>query len=203
MADFAKAFRKTIEFEGGYVDDPDDPGGETYRGIARRVNPGWEGWKTIDRARKKDDFPRILDNDARLQAAVRRFYKREYWDRFQGDAMASQEVADELLDTGVNLGVSSAVTFLQAALNILNRNQRLYPDIPEDGVCGPGTLDTIVRYLRHDPVEFLLRVANILQGMHYIALMKQNPTLEKYARGWLARTIARSGHTGGKVGLSA
>lgn len=187
MADFGKAYAKTLEFEGGYVFDPDDGGGETYRGIARRFNPGWEGWKTIDRLKGKPDFPQNLENIAPLQEAVRKFFKQHYWDRFQGDLIVSQEIADELFDTGVNLGVTKAVTFLQTALNILNRNQTLYPDIAEDGCCGPVTLEAIDRYLQNDPVEYLLKIANILQGMHYIAFMKKSPTQEKYARGWLDR----------------
>ncbi|MFM7564688.1 MAG: glycosyl hydrolase 108 family protein, partial [Planctomycetota bacterium] len=39
MADFAIAFDETMINEGGYVDDPDDRGGETYRGVARRFHP--------------------------------------------------------------------------------------------------------------------------------------------------------------------
>ncbi|MDD4050452.1 MAG: glycosyl hydrolase 108 family protein [candidate division Zixibacteria bacterium] len=187
MASFGIAYQKTLEFEGGYVFDPDDGGGETYRGIARRFNPGWDGWKTIDRARGTADFPQNLDSIEPLQAAARKFYKQHYWDRFQGDMIVSQEIADELFDTGVNLGVTRAVTFLQAALNILNRNQTLYQDIADDGSCGPETLEAIGRYLQNDPVEYLLKIANILQGMHYIAFMKKNPMQEKYARGWLAR----------------
>ena len=48
MADFNKAYKATMGHEGGYVDDPADKGGETYKGIARRYNPGWGGWKQID-----------------------------------------------------------------------------------------------------------------------------------------------------------
>ena len=39
---------KTLETEGGYVNDPSDSGGETYCGIARNSNPKWEGWKIVD-----------------------------------------------------------------------------------------------------------------------------------------------------------
>ena len=187
MADFGKAYEKTLAFEGEYAFDPDDPGGETYRGIARRFNPGWEGWKTIDRTKRMAGFPENLESIGPLQTAVRKFYKQHYWDRFQGDMIASQEIANELFDASVNLGVTRAVTFLQTGLNVLNRDQSLYPDVVEDGLCGPRTLEALTRYLQHDSVEYLLKVANILQGMHYIAIMKKSPTQEKYARGWLDR----------------
>ncbi|MBW1801582.1 MAG: hypothetical protein JRJ85_12745, partial [Deltaproteobacteria bacterium] len=44
MAKFDEAFEKTTAIEGGYVFDPDDAGGETYKGISRRFNPSWGGW---------------------------------------------------------------------------------------------------------------------------------------------------------------
>lgn len=193
MADFTIAFQKTLAFEGGYVCDPDDPGGETYRGIARRFNPDWEGWKTVDRVKGRADFPGCLDNRGALQGAVREFYKQRFWDRFQGDLIVSQEAADELFDTSVNLGVTQAVTFLQTALNVLNRNQTLYLDVVEDGLCGPKTLEALSKYLRSDRVDYLITVANILQGLHYIALMKRYPVQEKYARGWLKRVCFDAG----------
>ena len=39
MADFNDAFDETMGHEGGYVNDSNDAGGETYRGISRRFNP--------------------------------------------------------------------------------------------------------------------------------------------------------------------
>lgn len=192
MADFARAFRKTIRFEGGYVNDPDDPGGETYRGIARRDHPGWEGWPVIDAAKSSPGFPGCLDRRKTLQEAVRLFYRQQYWDRIRGDSIASQEVADEVFEAGVNLGVRRAVTFLQTALNVLNRRQTLYTDVVEDGVCGPDTLAALEAYLQTEPPELVITVANILQGMHYITLMQQNAVREKYARGWLGRVTIRS-----------
>lgn len=187
MADFARAFRKTMRYEGGYVNDPDDSGGETYHGIARRFNPGWEGWRTVDEAKKAGGFPECLDRHDALQRAVKEYYKQRCWDRFQGDSIASQAVADELFDTSVNLGVTRAVAFLQTALNVLNRNQSLYGDLFEDGVCGPRTLQALETYLRGDSPEILITVANILQGMHYITRMKGSPAQQKFARGWLKR----------------
>jgi lysozyme family protein len=189
MADFTPAYERTMRFEGGYVNDPDDPGGETYRGITRRFNPGWEGWQMIDKARNAPDFPVCLDRLKALEKAVSKLYKQLYWDRFQGDSIACQDVADELFDTSVNLGVTRAVTFLQTALNVLNRNQTLYGDIIEDGICGPMTLKALEAYLRTEPPELLITVANILQGMHYIVSMRQSPVLEKFARGWLQRVV--------------
>lgn len=47
---FLKSYDILIKHEGGYVNDPDDKGGETYKGIARKFNPDWKGWKIIDKS---------------------------------------------------------------------------------------------------------------------------------------------------------
>lgn len=187
MADFDQALAPVLAHEGGYVNDPDDLGGETYKGVARRFNASWSGWRRIDLAKRQRGFPASLARDRALQAAVREFYKQHYWDKFQGDDIPNQDVADELFDTGVNLGVTRAVTFLQKALNVLNRNGALYPDLVADGAFGPRSLAALTAYLDRDSAAYLLKVLNILQGMHYIEFMTQSPVQEKYARGWLKR----------------
>ncbi|HKQ29911.1 MAG TPA: glycosyl hydrolase 108 family protein [Burkholderiales bacterium] len=187
MASFKKALPHILANEGRYVDDPDDRGGETYKGVARQFNPDWPGWKAIDRARKRRNFPANLERNVSLQRQVREFYKQHYWDKLQGDVLSDQSLADELFDTAVNLGVARAVTFLQRALNVLNRNAALYADLAEDGVFGQRSLAAITAYLKRDKVADLLKVLNILQGMHYIEFMTKSPDQEKYARGWLKR----------------
>lgn len=191
MANFKQAFQITLGHEGGYVFDPDDAGGETYRGIARRYHPSWPGWGNIDKLKQQTDSPRqlnrLLGKDEDLQQQIHDFYKQNYWDPFQGDLVESQDLAEELFDTGVNMGVQHAVRFLQEGLNLLNRNQKSFKDILEDGKSGPATLGALCAYLAKDPPEHLLKIMNILQGMHYIESMRKSPTQEKYARGWLKR----------------
>jgi len=188
MADFRIAFNKTGAFEGEYSNDPDDAGGETYRGIARQHHPEWEGWVMIDKYDKTAaDFPAVLKRDQALSVSVEAFYKIKFWDKFLGDHIPAQEIADEMFDTGVNMGTGRAVKFLQEGLNILNRNEVLYEDIKVDGDFGTNTLRTLKTYLAKDDSMYLMKVMNILQGMHYINYMKQAPVQEKYARGWLKR----------------
>jgi lysozyme family protein len=187
VANFDKAYALTMGHEGGYAKDADDLGGETYRGIARKFNSGWAGWAKVDKAKRGRGFPASLDRDAALQADVAAFYKQHYWDKFQGDAIPSQPIADELFDTGVNMGIARAVEFLQRALNVLNRNEKLYADLVPDGLFGPNTLRAVRAYLKADKPELLLKILNVLQGMHYIDFMTKSPVQEKYARGWFKR----------------
>lgn len=188
MADFKEAFELVMAHEGGYVDDPDDWGAETYRGISRRYHPGWTGWVGIDQLKKEPGFPGNLKDEMRLNEQVRVFYQAHYWDRFQGNHIPDQDLANKLFDIAVNMGVHRAVLFLQQGLNLLNRNERLYADIVEDGLLGPGTKRAIEGYMiQEGDFEFLLKIINILQGSHYIKTMQKSPVQEKFARGWLKR----------------
>lgn len=189
MAEFSTAFDITSAHEGGYANDPLDRGGETYRGIARVHHPAWAGWKRIDARRGKPGFPKVLDQDSALQTDVKTFYKNEFWDRFAGDDLPDQAVANELYDTAVNMGVRRAVRFLQSSLNLLNRNQRDYEDLIVDGWLGDKTLAALSKLLRKDRrSDPLVKMMNIQQGARYVEIMVGDASQERFARGWIKRT---------------
>jgi lysozyme family protein len=188
MADFNEAYAITAAHEGGYANDPVDRGGETYRGIARVHHPDWSGWKRVDAQRGKTGFPKSLDKDRTLQANVKDFYKRNYWDRFDGDALPDQAVANELYDTAVNMGVRRAVRFLQSALNLLNRDQRDYKDLIVDGWFGSKTMTALETLLKKDrSSDALVKLMNIQQGARYVEIMARDASQERFARGWIKR----------------
>ena len=189
MAEFEKAFKNTMGHEGGYSADPDDRGGETYRGISRRYHPSWPGWDIVDNYKDEPGFPSNMKSDSELGHYVEFFYKEHYWDRFLGDFITSQVVAEEMFDTAVNMGVSRAVKFLQTGLNVLNRNEKNYRNLVVDGKIGKNTLNALKRLLSVSSKEeaYLYKVINILQGGHYISFMTKSEKQEKFARGWLNR----------------
>jgi len=184
MADFKIAFQKTMGHEGGYSNDPLDYGGETYKGISRVYHPSWSGWKVIDDAKQDSNFPANLDSNEDLQKAVESFYKERYWDVNRLDEMP-QAVAEELFDTGVNMGISRAAKFLQSALNYMNRNGSLFADLFVDGKIGPATLSALSKCTSDEDV--LLAILNALQGRHYLKIMDKDPVQKRYARGWFRR----------------
>lgn len=187
MAMFNEAYEITLSHEGGYSNDSDDAGGETYKGISRKYHPSWHGWKIVDGAKSTPTFPDCIKYDSELNSLIMEFYKANYWDRFWGDQIISQAIANEVFDTAVNMGVTRAVKFLQSGLNLLNRNQLNYSDIVEDGKFGRASMNALTSYSYMDDESHLLKILNVLQGMHYINYMKKSPTQEKYARGWMAR----------------
>lgn len=193
MADFSQAFEKTMGNEGGYSDNPADRGGETYKGIARKFHKDWEGWATIDALKQAEgtggDFEDKLAADDQLQQLVEDFYKKKFWDNMKGDNIPDQAIADQLFDLGVNMGTGTVVKFLQEGLNLLNRNQKDYPDIAVDGGLGTKTLETLDMFLEleNNNPAYLLKMMGLLQGNRYIEIMKRDPTQQVFARGWLNR----------------
>ena len=115
MADFKKALKRTARYEGGYVDDPQDLGGETYKGISRKANPTWSGWEIIDAHKKKSPsgFKKLLDADKDLQLSVDKLYMSNYWAQVRGCDINSQALAEEIFDMAVNACVSRAIKFAQ------------------------------------------------------------------------------------------
>ena len=112
MANFDKEFDKLILAEGGYVNDSDDAGGETYLGISRKNNPDWIGWKTIDNIKNKYGVKNLtekLKQNNTLTDSVKSLYKERYWDVLELDDIPSQKIAHQLFDTAVNTGVKRAI----------------------------------------------------------------------------------------------
>ncbi|MDP3643078.1 MAG: glycosyl hydrolase 108 family protein [Bacteroidota bacterium] len=91
MADFKKAFLLILANEGGYVNDAADPGGETYKGVSRKMHPTWLGWHIIDLIKEKPGFPDSLQSaDAieikkQLDYEVSSFYYTHFWLKINGE----------------------------------------------------------------------------------------------------------------------
>lgn len=186
MADFETAFNITDQSEGKYDNDKDDRGGETYRGRARRFNPEWPGWRIIDSMKARKDFPKCLDTNEELQRLVKESYRQIEWNGIMGDKIPNQVIANEVYDNAVNMGVRKSIEYLQRTINILNRNQRDYPDIKVDGAIGNQTLEALKVCIKKKTVSRVLNVINGFQVKHYLILMERNPQDEKWV-GWFNR----------------
>lgn len=114
---FDQAFDKLISHEGGYVNDPRDPGGETKFGISKRSYPD------VDIANLKLEQAKAI-------------YLRDYWQRARCDELTLVEpsLAFQVFDTAVNSGIGQAIRLLQRALGVA-----------DDGVMGPLTIAAINR----------------------------------------------------------
>jgi lysozyme family protein len=184
MAQFEPAHAITAANEGGYANNKLDRGGETWKGVARNFWPNWPGWLLVDEQRRQPGFPKNLWGSTDLQRHVLSFYKVNFWNVLKLDSVASQAIANELYDTGVNTGTGTAGTFLQRALNLTNKNGTLYADLVVDGKVGPATLSALNK---HPNPPLVLKVLNVLQGAHYVKIAEANRTQEAFMQSWMAR----------------
>lgn len=185
MGNFDKAFQITLGHEGGYSNDANDPGGETIYGVARTKNPTWEGWPLLDNFKKdKINFPKNALADSSILSHVKALYKKKYWDVHLLDTLNSQEIANELFDTGINQGTGKAASFLLLALDLLNRGGKDYADVSQDGIVNPSDITAVNIHKRP---QNILKTLNGLQFMHYYTITRSNPKFEDYFNGWLNR----------------
>lgn len=186
MTNFEICYMNTNQLEGGYANNKNDKGGETYRGIARNIWPNWPGWKIVDAAKAAQNFPESLDENEMLQQLIHSFYRVEFWNEINGDLITNIDVAKEVYDNAVNLGVGTSTKYLQRSLNVLNRNQIKYDDVVVDGDIGKKTIVAIDQCIKVNGVKRLVNVINAFQVKHYLELMEKNPTQEEFV-GWLNR----------------
>ena len=122
MAVFEKAFAKTVAAEGGYVNNPNDRGGETYMGITRKNYPKLKMWATIDKLKNilsKRDLNSKLSKDEDIQKEVKEVYKKNYWTPLKLDLINSQRVANEFFDISVNCGTKAAIKSMQRTAGLV------------------------------------------------------------------------------------
>lgn len=136
MADFKKAYAKVKKFEGGYANNPNDRGGETYAGIARVHFPHWSGWTIVDKYKESEhsskELNKVLQGNGQLTSMVENFYAWNFWALIRGDDIKNQLIADNIMDFAVNSGVYRAVKYAQRIVNTT-----------EDGVMGAKTVKAI------------------------------------------------------------
>lgn len=130
-ANFDFCVGEVLKYEGGYVDDPHDPGGPTNHGITRCT---WEGW--VGHVVSSGSFKDLKESD------VKPLYKAKYWDVCRCDNLPAG-VDFVVFDTAVNSGPTKAAKILQQCLNM-----------PVDGIIGMHTIEAAWAY---DPVKLVHR----------------------------------------------
>jgi lysozyme family protein len=159
MASFKAAIGHILKHEGGYVNDPDDRGGETNFGISKARYPH-------------------LNIKKLTRAEAIEIYHSEYW-RVAYDTLTSQAIATKVFDLAVNMGHRPAHQLLQQAVNGAGGGVRL----KVDGILGPKTVaranlvntQAIMRYLR-------ARAA-----VRYAMIAVKNQTQAKFLFNWMIR----------------
>ena len=117
-----------LYLEGGYVNHPNDPGGETNHGITKSVavSHGYTG--------SMQDLPKDTAIDIYFEDYIN---KPRYLSIIELDPV----VGKKIVDVGVNTGTSRASKWYQQSLNNLSRGCKDYSCITVDGKVGPATVN--------------------------------------------------------------
>lgn len=177
---FNRAFEKTVGIEGGYVDHPADRGGPTRFGITR------------DTARAHGY---IGPMDSLPLETAKQIYYSSYWcdRRLPLDQISqwSEALAEELFDTGVNMGVESAAKMLQLAVAVLNYDYKtgepLFEEIDVDGWAGEQTLGALWALGRGVDKRAVVRAVDAMQGARYVSLAMGSGTQSGALHGLICR----------------
>ena len=170
-ADFNAALRFTLKWEGGYSNDPDDPGGATNFGITQKTYDGFYKGLGIPVRSVRDISPQDVND----------IYRKLYWNGLRCSEM-QDPLAGVLFDSAVNCGVSRVVKWLQ----------RNIPGLVVDGALGPLTMAAVAR----EDAEVLAKKIIAEREEHYLRLCNKNPIFNKYLLGWTNRVESLRTHAG-------
>lgn len=159
MASFDLYAPTLRRWEGGFVMDPDDPGGATNMGVTLGTFRVYFGTRQT-----VEDLKNITDGQWRI-------IMKAYWNRCKADDIRNQSVAELFVDWHINAG-GRAIQKTQAAFGL-----------KADGIVGPLTLGAL-----NDPdSEKVFNRIKAARTSYYNRLVIENGSLKKFLRGWLNR----------------
>lgn len=164
MRDFRKIIAHVQRWEGGYVNDPDDAGGETNKGVTYKT------WISIFGKGEKERFKRMNYKD--WLAVYLKYYKA-----MRGDEIKSEAVAYFATQMMWGSGEKAATILLQEACVALGKK------IEIDGDFGSETLKAINSLPERDLFDQLV----IERVEFFKAIVKKRPKNAKFYKGWIRR----------------
>jgi lysozyme family protein len=166
MAQASKLMPHILQWEGGFVNDPDDAGGATNMGvtIATWKRVGWD--KDMDGDIDEQDLRLLVASDAL------HVFRIHYWDKCRASDILSQSVANAIVDWAYNSGPATAAKKVQEIVGVT-----------VDGVIGPKTLTAINAAY---PAQ-LFRKIQASRTAFVEAIVRNKPSQAKFLRGWKNR----------------
>ena len=135
-----KSLEIILHHEGGYVNHPKDPGGETNLGVTKRVYEEWGGTKDMKDLKIEDVEP---------------IYEKNYWDRCKCDELPSG-LDLCVFDFAVNAGTGRAAKYLQSLVGAT-----------ADGAIGPATMKKVNYYIEEYGVKHAIVEYNSDRQLYY------------------------------------
>tara|TARA_Y100001937_G_scaffold108999_1_gene153202 strand:+ start:471 stop:1004 length:534 start_codon:yes stop_codon:yes gene_type:complete len=155
---YEACLKMILHHEGGYVNHPKDPGGETNLGVTKRVYEEWGGTKDMKDLEVEDVAP---------------IYRKNYWDRIKADDIPSG-LDLCVFDFGVNAGTGRSAKYLQTLIGTV-----------ADGGIGPNTLKALDEFIssqEHGVKDVILKFQAERQN-YYESLS----TFDTFGKGWTRR----------------
>lgn len=162
---FEEALALVLKAEGGYVNNPNDKGGETNKGIIQRV---------YDKYRTNKSLPlqsvRYISNDE-----VKEIYHDSYWMPGKCEEM-TYGVAILHFDSCVNCGIKQSAKFLQRAVKCA-----------DDGIVGTQTIEAVHQYVKVYSEPVLINAYLNQRSEFYYYLIDKDPSQRVFIKGWQNR----------------
>lgn len=140
---YQKCLEMILHHEGGYVNHPKDPGGETNLGVTKRVYEDFGGTKDMKDLTVEDVAP---------------IYEKNYWGRMKCDSIPSG-LDLCVFDFGVNAGTGRSAKFLQTMIGTT-----------ADGGIGPNTLSKLSDYIDDNGLEETIKTFQAERQSYYESL---------------------------------
>ena len=178
MASFYRAIEHILEHEGGFVNDPNDPGGATKYGVSLRY--------LLKRGDMLGDFDGdgdidIDDIQGMTVPMAKEVYRSGFWDPNRFGEIKSQLLATKIFDMAVNMGSKQAWKLAQGAASEHGCTLLI------DGIVGPQTIKCMNDIEKHD--YDVIMTLRLVQKKFYEGIMVRNPKLQKFALGWFRRAV--------------
>lgn len=167
---FNQVYAHIRSHEGNFVNHPRDRGGMTYGGIARKMNPDWEGWYIVDKVRNKQRH----DSIPSVEYYVKDFYLT-IWVREGFENITDYELALNLFDFRIHSSPKTVELFTNRVLVKMGCEPTKF---------GPDWVDD--RFNQVDPVEFILRL-KIQRILLFNQIVTRHPDQMVFLRGWYRR----------------
>lgn len=162
MADYRILKPFILKWEGGFVNDPNDSGGATNKGVTLATYRRYKG-----ESASVDELKAITDED------WTNIFKQMYWDKFKADQIASQTVANLCVDWFWMSG-TKAIKYVQRLIGAT-----------EDGVVGEQTLAK----LNAKGESLVLDIYNCRKDFYH-RIVASKPSQKRFLRGWINRLNA-------------
>jgi lysozyme family protein len=182
MSNFEKAIPVLLQHEGGYVNNPNDPGGATNYGVSLRFLKDYPEIGDFDHDGDVD----IEDIKNMSVADATKVYKQLWWDKYKYGNIVDQTIATKVFDASVNMGSSRAHKLLQSALN-----KAFGMKLTVDGVIGPASM-SVINACTDDTEQVLLTAYCDEMWGFYQRIIAHNPKLKVFEKGWKNRAYSLS-----------